>query len=172
MAAEHRKQLEITLNNQKKEIESCTIPFLQELIEGEDGGTHVTTSVTEVSSHSPQGPKDNKNDPPRDMSILQFENTPLETKDGGDSAPHPNKLPERTFDNTDGEVGPSTSPPDQPLEKGHGTEHGMPSDETVTSNNEGDTSYSPNPRTFEVGANNGGEDLAGNKTKKKEKKVS
>lgn len=39
LAAKHRKQLELALFNQKKEIKSCTIPFLQELIEGEDGGT-------------------------------------------------------------------------------------------------------------------------------------
>lgn len=172
MAAEHRKQLELTLSNQKKEFESYTTPFLQELIEGEDVGSHVTTSATDVVSHSPLGPEcRDKIDPTGDMSIPQIANTPLETKDGGDSAPHPTKPPEKASDNTDGEMGPTIPPSDQPLENGHGTGLGLKSDEIVTSSNEGDNSFSPHPRTFDFGTNNGGEDLAGNK-KKNERIVS
>ncbi|GLJ51928.1 hypothetical protein SUGI_1103230 [Cryptomeria japonica] len=161
MAAEHRKQLELALSNQKKEIESCTIPFLQELIEGEDGGAHVTNNAIDVVSHFPQGPEcRDKNDPTRDMSIPQIANTPLETEDGGDTTPHPTKPPEKIFDNTDGEMGPTIPPSDQLQENGHGTRLGLKSDEIVTSSNEGDNSFSPNLRTFDFGNNNGGEDLA------------
>ncbi|GLJ45934.1 hypothetical protein SUGI_0967170 [Cryptomeria japonica] len=116
MAAEHRKQLELALINQKKEIESCTIPFLQELIGGEDGGTHVATSATEKVSHSPHGPKVNMNAPIEDMSIPHMENIPVEAKEEGEL--ESNNHTEKTSDKTNGEVEPTTSPSDQPLEKG------------------------------------------------------
>ncbi|GLJ23148.1 hypothetical protein SUGI_0436830 [Cryptomeria japonica] len=85
IAAEQRKQLELTLINQKKDIDSCTIPFHQELIGGEDGGTHITTKAIEMVNHSPHEPKDNINDPSGEMNIPHIENTPLESKDGGDT---------------------------------------------------------------------------------------
>ncbi|GLJ22248.1 hypothetical protein SUGI_0418310 [Cryptomeria japonica] len=123
MVADHRKQLELALYNQKMEIESCTIPFLQELIGGEDGGSQVVTSATEKVSHSPYGPIISMNGPTKDIRAPHMENISEETKTGGDI--ESSKKINITSDSTDGEVEPTTSPSDQPLEKGHDTESGI-----------------------------------------------
>ncbi|GLJ19764.1 hypothetical protein SUGI_0358020 [Cryptomeria japonica] len=148
MAADHRKKLELALYNQKMEIESCTIPFLQELIGGEDGGSQVVTSATEKVSHSPYGPIISMNGPTKDISTPHMENISEETKTGGDI--ESSKQINITSDNTDGEVEPTTSPSDQPLEKGHDTESGIQSAVNVDDNIVKENPFSPDPKTFEL----------------------
>ncbi|GLJ26244.1 hypothetical protein SUGI_0504300 [Cryptomeria japonica] len=173
VAAEHKIQLELSLSNQKKEIESNSMPFLHELIEGDDGGFQgATNAICFISPGAKcRGNWDilgEKNIPP----IVASSNTPLEAKVEGEGRQNPTTPRELASGDIDGNLGFTIPPFDHNIEDDHGTGPCVKPDEFEIINNGGDKSFSPDSRVFYFGSNNGEGDPAGNKSKKKRRKIS
>ncbi|GLJ21055.1 hypothetical protein SUGI_0384630 [Cryptomeria japonica] len=124
MAVEHRKQFELSISNQKKEIESYTMPFLHELIEGDDGGAQDTTNAIYFVSQPPLGSECRGNcDIPGKTSIppiVSVSNNPLETKVEDEGEQNPTTPTELKSGDIDGDMGHTISPSYQTIGNVHG----------------------------------------------------
>lgn len=152
------------------------MPFLQELIRGDDGGALVASNAISDEQQLPSGSGCNvssdilgeMNIPP----ILSVFKTPLDTKVESEGPQDHIRSPDITSCAIDGDKGPITLPFDQTLGDDHGIGLCSNTRIDVDKNNCGENPFSPETRIFDLGSTSVGDDLSRNKSKKKRRKRS